>query len=793
MKLKQRRSGVDRESVQRRRSRAVGRRVVTVAGSVALVVAGLGFNPLSASADSARVVVVHAETLPEHAHRTSLPSSLTIEVVMTPRHAALMDSLVHAVSTPSSPEYRRFLSPAQYASEFAPKMTTVDQLRSYFIAQGLTVRYERSEPLDLHLSGRPAKLEAAFASRLVADQSAGGGVTAYFATSATLPESVAHAITAVDGLSSWQRPHIVHLTANGSSVEHTTSTPSIKKPGNCAGADFLQSSDGTSFLPNQQAAAYGIASEWAQGDNGAGQTIAIYELANFVPSDVNGFFACYGLKPSITVVNVDGGPQAADDAGGTSGPEGEADLDIEEAGVLAPGASIIVYQGTQNLGSGGLDTFQSIASADKASVVTTSWGGCESVEVSVSDIDAENVTFEQMALQGQTVFAASGDIGSSDCYEGSGNEQLAVDDPASQPLVTGVGGLTVTSLASTNPVSPLSESVWDFNDPGDEQFGQSASGGGESAVWPQQSWETGDGITSTTKRMVPDLSVMGDPSTGFIMYAGGSWQAIGGTSMGSPIMAAVTATADQACGGRLGTINPTIYAMADNDTGFDDVTVGSNYIFRTTRNEYDAGVGYDMASGLGSPDPSTFITGLCTIAASSAHSSVFVTPTAPGPDLTVGATATVTVRTAADAPINYATPTVTATEPGARPTVSALSNWTNANGSMRFAVDTTLPGVVHLSVAVGATVVATTTANFRSTLRVVATPARASGHRDVAADHCGACAEQLHRGRHLASQERPRRNQFQHYGDERNAIVAPGCRDRRPRRELRRHHVRRGV
>jgi len=78
-------------------------------------------------------------------------------------------------------------------------------------------------------------------------------------------------------------------------------------------------------------------------------------------------------------------------------------------------------------------------------------GTCESDPS--GDPAAEQPIFEQMAAQGQTVVSAAGDSGSSDC-NGITNNNPAVDDPASQPYVTGVGGLSV------GDINPLNESVW---------------------------------------------------------------------------------------------------------------------------------------------------------------------------------------------------------------------------------------------------------------------------------------------------------------------------------------------
>src|ERR1019366_9928992 len=304
----------------------------------------------------------------------------------------------------------------------------------------------------------------------------------------------------------------------------------------------------------------------------------LYELGQYDPSNTSIFFKCYGLSPTMNTVNVDGGS--------TGGFNNEATMDVEETAALAPGATLEVYE-APNTSSGNLDLYSRIASDNTAAVVSTSWGDCETDPTGT--VAAEQVIFEQMAAQGQTVIAASGDNGSSDCNAIIANAP-AVDDPASQPLVTGVGGLTVSSLAN-----PLTESVWNANG--------GASGGGASQIWSRPAWQNATGITaSETMRLVPDLSVMADPATGFMNYnthnATGNcqgWCTIGGTSIGAPLVSALVVTGAQVCGTpRLGLINPTLYNVARTSQAFNDITTGNNDLFGT--GVYAAGVGYDTPS-----------------------------------------------------------------------------------------------------------------------------------------------------------------------------------------------------
>ncbi|NBV25999.1 MAG: hypothetical protein EBR99_01610, partial [Actinobacteria bacterium] len=135
-------------------------------------------------------------------------------------------------------------------------------------------------------------------------------------------------------------------------------------------------------------------------------------------------------------------------------------------------------------------------------------------------------------------------------------------------------------------------------------------GGGFSNVYGRPDWQVGPGVTLNNQRQVPDISVMGDPRTGMLAYFAGGWHGFGGTSIGAPILGAMAAVGAQACGmPNLGFLNPRLYQMAINGTGIIDVTTGSNDIYGI--GSYSATSGYDVASGLGSPNPATFLPALC--------------------------------------------------------------------------------------------------------------------------------------------------------------------------------------
>ena len=366
-------------------------------------------------------------------------------------------------------------------------------------------------------------------------------------------------------------------------------------PQACSGA--VSAAGPTNYTSTQLADDYGLSPLLAQGRTGIGETIGIVEFEQFSPADIAAFEACYGLNVPVRTVVVDGTP-----AGPISG-SGEAALDIELTAVTAPSASIVVYEAPNETDdSTALDLYNRIATDDEAQVVTTSWGFCEQQNQPGAAVE-ESEIFQRMAVQGQTMVAAAGDTGSEDCFDGDQGTQLAVDDPGSQPDVLSGGGTTLTGGAT------LSQTAW--NDcagqslgPCQESSENGAGGGGYSSVWSRPSWQTATvgGTAALDDRSVPDLSLSADPQDGVVAYFGG-WGLFGGTSEVPPSLAGFLADTDQGCNSSLGLVGPSLYAAYATDGGadFDMVNSGENDFTGTNGGDYPAQGGYNLATGLGSP------------------------------------------------------------------------------------------------------------------------------------------------------------------------------------------------
>ena len=695
-------------------------RALVGAATMALVTAGL--PTWWAGAAQPRIVVAAAATLPPASTVLLGSHATTFDVVLKSRDAAGEAAFLQALSTPGAPEYRHFLTPAAFAQRFGAPSQAIATVRAYLAQHGLHPDALSRGGVTLKVSGATTTIGQVFHARVATVRTAGGSVESAFTSPATLPASIASDVSAVAGMSAASP-----FTSNLVLARTTPSTSSTPQTCSHVGAATGTEPNNNGFTVQQQAAMYGLATQWHNGNTGKGAVIALYELGLADMTDTATFFSCYGISPKITTIKVDGGA--------TPSFTREATMDIEEAASLAPGATIDVYS-APNAGAAPIDLYTQIADDDKATVVSTSWGDCETDPNGT--ISAETPVMQQLAAEGITVVAAAGDQGSSDCT-GITNNLPAVDDPASQPLVTGVGGLTV------NNYSPLNETVW--NNSG------SASGGGISTVWSRPSWQEGSlftndtsqGVATAKGRMVPDLSVMGDPMTGFIEYFTGTksgtvicktsvctngWSGVGGTSIGSPLVASLVAVAAQACGvSRLGFLNPTLYSLGTKD--FIPITTGSNDLF--AQHKYNAGPGYNLAAGLGSPT-SSLIPDLCP----SAVDPLTSTLSTPATTIVTGASTpfTLALHTTTGVAMADAIVTLKVAGPSGAPTLDGdptttsgsgaalLTTTTNATGTTSFSLTTNAAGTFTVTATVGSVTAATTTVTVVSAKSVDVPPAR---------------------------------------------------------------------
>ena len=319
-------------------------------------------------------------------------------------------------------------------------------------------------------------------------------------------------------------------------------------------------------------------------------------------------------------VRVDGGTSIAANPDGTV----EATSDIEVVQAMAPRARVLVYEAPASGGAAAeLDNYGAIAQQDRAQVVSTSWGSCEPAN-GARLLRIESEIFQEMSVQGQSVLAAAGDDGSVDCMPAQSRKvppQPSLLQPPGrrpgQPAVRDRGRRHRDHQVRLTPgpvgvePDPVRAGVPRARSTGGPAIaakspGNLVGGGGISRVWQMPAWQVGFDHSGNSSgqpchaprgqdcREVPDVSALaalgtaaspGERSTrGYVVYGtagafqGKGWQTVGGTSLATPLWAALTALADQQRGShRLGLLSPSLYRIDRTDPqAFTDVRTGNN-------------------------------------------------------------------------------------------------------------------------------------------------------------------------------------------------------------------------
>src|SRR6266566_3425259 len=532
-----------------------------------------------ASQNSRTLLSGHEVPFIQQAHlvQNSNPTQqLNLSIGMRLRNSSDLDSLLSGIYDPNSSQYHHYLTPDQFNQFFAPTSDQVQQVVSYLQSQGMTVTSVAPNNLLIDATATVAQVQQAFSVQIKTYQA--GNHTFYANTaSPSIPTSISQLITSIGGLDNSVHYHPLYRRMIKHIQNHDAA---LAAPGG--------------FGPKDVSGAYNATPLQNAGILGDNQSVALFELDGYQQSDVTQYFQTYGqATPNISNVLVDGFNGAAGQGAI------EVELDMEVVGALAPHANQIVYEGP-NTTQGLNDTYNQIVHDNKAHVVSISWGLCETYSGG-AELQTLDTIFKQGASQGITFFAASGDSGAYDCGDG----MLGVDSPASDPYVTGVGG---TNL-QLNAGAYGSESVW--SNPNDTQRSPNGAGGGGgvSNTFTQPSWQNGPGV-SNGNREVPDVSADADPATGYATYCtvtnsgcpSTGWITVGGTSAAAPLWAGSMALIDQYLQSKaksvVGSANPTLYGLFNAQQqapAFHDVTNGNNL-------HYPAATGYDMGSGIGTPD-----------------------------------------------------------------------------------------------------------------------------------------------------------------------------------------------
>ncbi|HLH62189.1 MAG TPA: S53 family peptidase [Ktedonobacteraceae bacterium] len=544
---------------------------------------------------------------------TATGQSINLALGLKLRNADNLTAYLKAVTDPQSIYYHHYLNAASFDALYAPLPQSEAAIASFLRSYGFKITATYSNHLLVDAVGTVAQAEAAFQVRINNYRTDNGHLFYANAATPTLPANVAPFVASISGLDDSIQYSRQPITP-GDAILHTSGQKQTSRQSTACPQPGSPTYP-TSYVPKQIATAYDFNGFYNAGMYGEGQTVGLLELDGFSAKDIATYTACFGgTHTFIKTIPIDG-------YNGVAGANAaEVELDIETVLGLAPHLSTLrVYEASASSLAAYNDAWARIVS-DVTPVVSTSWVFCEEAPGMSGEIAQENIFFQAAAVQGQTILAASGDSGASGCYDPrtGQNTQLAVDDPASQPYVTGVGGTTLR-INFDNTIQ--SEQVWN-----DRAIKNGASGGGISQVWPMPSWQQGPGVANAYTdgyREVPDVALNADPQTGYDIYCsvGGcagshGWQVIGGTSAAAPAWAAMVALANQAsikAGGFLeGFLNPALYDIAHGAPGtsyadaFHDVVPVQGGV---NNNDYVGDGGaypdtttYDLTTGLGSFD-----------------------------------------------------------------------------------------------------------------------------------------------------------------------------------------------
>jgi len=368
------------------------------------------------------------------------------------------------------------------------------------------------------------------------------------------------------------------------------------------------------YSPQALLKAYDIQRVQDAGIKGKGQTIVIIDAYGdpTVADDLKVFDTAFGLPAAnLNVINPYGATFNPNDPVASSW-SGEIALDVESSHAVAPQATIDLVLAKTSADQDIENALEYAVNNRLGSVISQSYGEAESC-VDPTILQAQHRTFAKAVSEGISLFASSGDNGAAQpTCDGSSFIQSA-SSPASDPLVTSVGG---THLSASQPDGAYgSESAWN------DQFG--SSGGGYSTIYHRPFYQ--NSFVHNSGRGVPDVSYSGDVNGGLLIAWSGGVPAnvgaiyiFGGTSAGSPQWAAMTTLVDSVFG-RQGDLNPLLYlfvARAEYSRVFHDVTTGNNSVVLAdangnpvTINGYNATPGWDAVTGLGSIDLGNAILG----------------------------------------------------------------------------------------------------------------------------------------------------------------------------------------
>jgi kumamolisin len=503
---------------------------------------------------------------------------MELDVVLPLRDPDGLDSFLADLYSSTVPNYRPFLTPAEFTEKFGPTQSDYDAVARYAQEHGLAVVGGSRDGMEVQVKGPVSAIESAFHVNLLTYQHPTENRVFYGPDrepTVDLPFALWH----ISGLDNFSIPHPMYVKKSDYAKAHGIAPDDVVRHATTG------SGPSASFLGSDMRAAYYGGSALT----GAGQNLGLFEYAGTDLADLTTYFknAKQTNKVKVTLLSTDGTSTSCVYVDGCD--DTEQTLDMTQAIGMAPGlASLVMYVGS-------LDTAIISAMTTHKPLPTTigcSWGWTP------ADATALAPYFKKMAAQGQNFFVASGDDST---WTKTGDAEAW---PADDALIVSVGGTDLTTAKAAGAWK--SETAW------------SDSGGGispDKVTTP--AWQKLAGVInasnkgSTSFRNGPDVSA----NANFTFYVCADQSACtaneyGGTSFAAPMWAGYMALVNQqlvADGFKtLGFINPYLYAFGVSTaytTDFHDITSGKS-------GSYSAVKGYDLVTGWGSPKGTGLINAL---------------------------------------------------------------------------------------------------------------------------------------------------------------------------------------
>jgi len=543
-------------------------------------------QPLPPATRHVRDVVLNGQA--KSVGRLPATQSMRLVLVLPHSNEAALQSLLQDLYDPSSPSYHQFLTVEEFTDRFGPTQADYDAVVNFAQTHGLTVVGTSRNRMNLDVTGSVASIEAALHVNMAVYQHPTENRTFYSPDREPTPD-LSIPLWHISGLDNYSipQPALVRRPA-GAQPAATT--------GSCPSASFCGS--------DMRAAYYGGTL------TGSGQSVGLLEYYGTDLADLNTYYKNAGQTNNvpITLLSTDGTSTSCTEA--SSCDDTEQTIDMTQALGMAPGMSSLVMY----VGSSDSAIFNAMATASPLNAqLSSSWTWTP------ADPNTDNPYFEEFAMQGQNLFQAAGDYGK---WTATGRDSRIW--PADDVYLTSVGGTDLETKSAGGAWS--SETAW-------------ADGGG--GISPNKfaipSWQTaaaaGCSSCSKTYRNGPDVSA----NANYTFYVCADQTTCtandyGGTSFAAPMWAGYLALANQQefanTGKTLGFINPALYTIglsSSYDTDFHDITSGSN--------GYSATVGYDLATGWGSPNGANLLNAL-TAGSGSGNFTISAKPTsitvAPG-------------------------------------------------------------------------------------------------------------------------------------------------------------------